>query len=100
MIQLGELLFLSWPAAFVCVDVFTYHSCGLFIITINRHCYYIGREANKNSILYNIGSMTNDLITLGEQLVGHSDHDRATFFLRSSENDYIGNVAAGSAGRG
>jgi hypothetical protein len=66
----------------------------------NRHCYYIGLEANQNSILYNIGSKTNDLITWGEQLAGHSDHDRATFFLRSSENDYIGNIAAGSAGRG
>jgi hypothetical protein len=100
MIQLGELLFLSWPAAFVRVGVFTHLSCGLFNITINRHCYYIGLEANQNSILYNIGSKTNDLIAWGEQLAGHSDHDRATFFLRSSENDYIGNIAAGSAGRG
>lgn len=33
MIQLGELLFLSWPAAFVRVGVFTHHSCGLFNIT-------------------------------------------------------------------
>ena len=61
---------------------------------------YIGLEANQNSILHNIGSKTNDLITWGEQLAGQSDNDRATFFIRSSVNDFIGNVAAGSAGRG
>jgi hypothetical protein len=76
-----------------------YRSCG-FNLMMKRHCYYIGLEANQNSILYNIGSRTNEMITWGEQLAGHSDHDRATFFIRSSENTYIGNVAAGSAGRG
>lgn len=73
--------------------------CG-FNHIMKRHCYYIGLEANQNSILNNIGSRTNEMITWGEQLAGHPDHDRATFFLRSSENNYIGNVAAGSAGRG
>ena len=64
------------------------------------HCYYIGMEATKNLVLNNLGSKTNDLITYGEQLNGQSDHDRATFYIRSSENDFVGNVAAGSAGRG
>lgn len=51
-------------------------------------------------VMYNLGSRTNDLISWGEQLNGQSDHDRATFFIRSSQNDFVGNVAAGSAGRG
>jgi hypothetical protein len=81
-------------------------SCVHFLLLVrvqyyhHRHCYYIGLEANQNSILHNIGSKTNDLITWGEQLAGQSDNDRATFFIRSSVNDFIGNVAAGSAGRG
>ena len=40
------------------------------------------------------------MIGYGEQLVGQSDHDRATFLIRSSQNDFIGNVAGGGAGRG
>lgn len=100
MIQRGELFFLSWWAAFVRVHVFIFYCSFGFNITIIRHCYYIGLEANQNSILHNIGSKTNDLITWGEQLAGQSDNDRATFFIRSSVNDFIGNVAAGSAGRG
>ena len=57
-------------------------------------------EATRNSVINNLGSKTNDLISYGEQLNGQSDHDRATFYIRSSENDFVGNVAAGSAGRG
>ena len=69
-------------------------------LTLKRHCYYIGFEANHIKIISNLGSKTNDLISNGEQLTGESDHDRATFYIRSSENDFIGNVAGGSAGRG
>lgn len=64
------------------------------------HCYYIGYEASDNVILNNIGSKTNDMIRWTEQLAGFNDHDRATFYFRHPTNDYIGNVAAGSAGRG
>lgn len=38
------------------------------------HCYYIGSEAMDNSILYNIGSRTNDIIRWGMQLNGQSSH--------------------------
>lgn len=71
-----------------------------FVFTRNRHCYYFGFEANHNKIISNLGSKTNDLIGNGEQLAGQSDQDRATFLIRSSENDFIGNVAGGGAGRG
>ena len=64
------------------------------------HCYYIGYEASDNVILNNLGSKTNDMIGWTEQLAGFNDHDRATFYFRHPTNDYIGNVAAGSAGRG
>eukprot|EP00804_Cyclotella_cryptica_P009369 CCRYP_018076-RB/>CCRYP_018076-RB protein AED:0.03 eAED:0.03 QI:374/1/1/1/0.94/0.9/20/617/4181 len=64
------------------------------------HCFYIGSDARDNTLLYNIGSRTNDVISSGKQLSGESDHDRATFQLYNPRNDYIGNVAAGSDGRG
>jgi hypothetical protein len=64
------------------------------------HCYYIGYEATDNVVVNNIGSRTNDLMWWGEQVSGTNDHDQATFFFRSMENDIIHNVAAGSAGRG
>ena len=71
-----------------------------FVLTLNRHCYFFGYEENHNKIISNLGSKTNDVIGYGEQLAGQSDHDRATFLIRSSENDFIGNVAGGGAGRG
>eukprot|EP00804_Cyclotella_cryptica_P014145 CCRYP_005584-RA/>CCRYP_005584-RA protein AED:0.03 eAED:0.03 QI:259/1/1/1/0.94/0.9/20/117/3951 len=64
------------------------------------HCFYVGSDARDNSLLYNIGSRTNDAIVWGKQLSGESDQDRATFQLYNPRNDYIGNVAAGSDGRG
>jgi len=64
------------------------------------HCFYMGYEAVDNLVVGNLGSKTNEMISWSEQLSGHSDHDRATFFIQNSQNDFIGNVAAGSAGRG
>jgi len=64
------------------------------------HCFYVGSDARDNALMYNIGSRTNDVIGSGKQLSGESDQDRATFQLYNPRNNYIGNVAAGSDGRG
>lgn len=67
---------------------------------IAGHCYYIGFEATSNLLLNNLGSRTNDLLSWGEAIQHYNDHDTATFFFQNPSNDFIGNVAAGSARRG
>jgi hypothetical protein len=65
------------------------------------HCYYIGFEADDNKILHNLGSRTNNRFSWRDpKPSGYGDHDRATFHFSNPNNDWIGNVAAGSAGRG
>jgi hypothetical protein len=64
------------------------------------HCYYIGTEATRNTLLNNIGSRTNEVINWGQQISGESDHDAATFLLWNPVNTIVGNVAAGSDARG
>ena len=64
------------------------------------HCYYVGSDSIDNQLLYNIGSRTNGDIYWGNHVPGESDYHRATFQLYNPRNDYIGNVAAGSDGRG
>ena len=64
------------------------------------HCFYIGSDARDNTLVGNIGSRTNDKINWGRHLEGESDYSGATFQLYNPENDYIGNVAAGSEHRG
>ena len=64
------------------------------------HCYYVGYEATDNLLLNNLGSKTVDRIEWTENTYGMNDHQRATFLIRNFENDFIGNVAGGSSGRG
>ena len=61
------------------------------------HCYFVGYQAMGNTISNNLGSRTNDNIRrLGGQLAGENDQDMHTFHVWNSQNDFIGNVAAGS----
>ena len=63
---------------------------------INGYAFYIGFEAENNSIVNNIGSLLTDKISSGERMANHRDDYAAIFEVHNPGNDLIGNVAAGS----
>ena len=80
---------------------------GVFNVTVSSnvaydtagHCYYVGYEATDNFIFGNLGASTNDNIGYWDNSPHMNDHDRATFYVKNQQNDFVGNVAAGG-GRG